>query len=59
LEEAVGEIEPDMVEVPETNSGLNEEQADEIRSQIPANVTISNAFDIYYDILNRSLTMLG
>ncbi|CAB3998789.1 Hypothetical predicted protein [Paramuricea clavata] len=58
-EEAVGEIEPDMVEVPETNSGLNEEQADEIRSQIPANVTINNAFDVYYDILNRSLTMLG
>ena len=48
-----------MVEVPEINSGLNEEQADEIRSQIPADVTINNVFDIYYDILNRSLTILG
>ena len=36
-----------MVEVPETNSGLNEEQADEIRSHIPVNVTINNAFEIY------------
>ena len=58
-EEAVAEIEPDMVEVPETNCGLSAYQADEIRRLIPENVTITNAFDVFHDTLNRALTILG
>ena len=48
-----------MVEVPETNCGLNASQVDEIRRLIPENLTINNAFNVFYDILNRVSTISG
>ena len=45
-----------QVEVPETISGLNETQIDTIRRQIPEDVTINNAMDVFVNILNRTLS---
>lgn len=54
-DQAAGEVEPDLVEVPETTTVLSEAQVEEIRGLIPENVTINNAIDIFTNILNRTL----
>lgn len=51
----VGEIDPDSVEVPETTIGLNDAQAEDVMRQIPEDITISNATDIFVNVLHRTM----
>ena len=51
-EENAGEQETDLVEVPETTTGLSEAQINAIITHMPENVTINNAVDVFINILN-------
>lgn len=58
-EENAGEVEPDLVEVPETTSGLCEAQVNTIMTQMPENITIDNAVEVFINILNLTMTYSG
>ena len=53
--EPVAEIEPDMVEVPETSCGLPAAQVEEIKRLIPEDMTLSGSLIVFEQILNRTL----
>ena len=53
--EPVAEIEPDMVEVPETSCGLPAAQVEEIKRLIPEDMTLSGSLFVFEQILNRTL----
>ena len=55
-EEIAGEDEPDVVEVPETTSCLCEAQVNAIMTQMPENITINNAVEVFINILNLTMT---
>lgn len=57
-EENAGEVEPDLVEVPQTKSGLSEAQVDTIMTQIPENISIDNAVEVFINILYLTMTFL-
>ena len=57
-EENAGEVEPDLVEVPETRSGLSEAQVNTIMTQIPENMTIDSAVEVFINILYSTMTYL-
>lgn len=53
--EPVAEIEPNMVEVPETSCGLPAAQVEEIKRLIPGDMTLPNSLVVFQHILNRTL----
>ena len=48
-------VSSNSVEVPETTTGLNDEQIEDVMRQIPEDITMSNATDIYVNVLHRTL----
>lgn len=47
-------MESDLVEVPETYSPLETPQADEVRSQIPPDMSNNDAIDVYIAAVNET-----
>ena len=54
----VGEVQPNFVQLPETNCPLADAQLEEVMSQVPQDVTIMNAVDVYLHIVSQITTII-
>lgn len=55
----VTEVQPDFVEVPETNCPLADAQIEEVMNQVPEDVTIMNAVDVYLHVVSQITTIMS
>ena len=52
------DVQPDFLEVPETNCPLADAQVEEMMSQQPEDITIINAVDVYLHIVSQITTII-
>ena len=55
----VTEMQPGVVEFPETYSPLDAAQEDAMRKQIPQEITINNAVDVFISAVDQAHTILN